>query len=476
MNSYSKTILNYLSPDIFKIISDSADELGLESFIVGGFVRDLILNRSIKKDIDIMCIGSGIDLAKAVQKKINSKIKINIFKRYGTAMINYGDYQVEFVGSRKESYSEDSRNPSVESGSFMDDMLRRDFTINTLAIILNKDKFGELIDTFGGIKDLEKKIIVTPSEPNKTFSDDPLRMLRAVRFACQLNFNIDQKTIDSIIKNSHRLKILSPERISDEINKILMSDNPSIGFKSLEKMNLLKYILPELIDLKGVEEVEGQTHKDNFYHTLEVVDNISKNTSNLWLRWAALLHDVGKAPTKKFDKKIGWTFHGHEYIGSKMVKKIFQRLNLPLNETLKYVQKIVMMSSRPIVISEDIATDSAVRRLIYDAGNSIDDLLTLCEADITTKNIKKSIKYQNNFKIVRKKITDVEERDSIRNFQPPITGKIVMEYYKIKPCKEIGIIKEKIKNAILDGEIQNDHNEAFELMIKIGKSLGLKDE
>ena len=476
MNSYSKTILNYLSPDIFKIISDSADELGLESFIVGGFVRDLILNRSIKKDIDIMCIGSGIDLAKAVQKKINSKIKINIFKRYGTAMINYGDYQVEFVGSRKESYSEDSRNPSVESGSFMDDMLRRDFTINTLAIILNKDKFGELIDTFGGIKDLEKKIIVTPSEPNKTFSDDPLRMLRAVRFACQLNFNIDQKTIDSIIKNSHRLKILSPERISDEINKILMSDNPSIGFKSLEKMNLLKYILPELIDLKGVEEVEGQTHKDNFYHTLEVVDNISKNTSNLWLRWAALLHDVGKAPTKKFDKKIGWTFHGHEYIGSKMVKKIFQRLNLPLNETLKYVQKIVMMSSRPIVISEDIATDSAVRRLIYDAGNSIDDLLTLCEADITTKNIKKSFKYQNNFKIVRKKITDVEERDSIRNFQPPITGEIVMEYYKIKPCKEIGIIKEKIKNAILDGEIQNDHNEAFELMIKIGKSLGLKDE
>ena len=476
MNSYSKTILNYLSPDIFKIISDSADELGLESFIVGGFVRDLILNRSIKKDIDIMCIGSGIDLAKAVQKKINSKIKINIFKRYGTAMINYGDYQVEFVGSRKESYSEDSRNPSVESGSFMDDMLRRDFTINTLAIILNKDKFGELIDTFGGIKDLEKKIIVTPSEPNKTFSDDPLRMLRAVRFACQLNFNIDQKTIDSIIKNSHRLKILSPERISDEINKILMSDNPSIGFKSLEKMNLLKYILPELIDLKGVEEVEGQTHKDNFYHTLEVVDNISKNTSNLWLRWAALLHDVGKAPTKKFDKKIGWTFHGHEYIGSKMVKKIFQRLNLPLNETLKYVQKIVMMSSRPIVISEDIATDSAVRRLIYDAGNSIDDLLTLCEADITTKNIKKSIKYQNNFKIVRKKITDVEERDSIRNFQPPITGEIVMEHYKIKPCKEIGIIKEKIKNAILDGEIQNDYNEAFELMIKIGKSLGLKDE
>ena len=476
MNSYSKKILNSLNHDIFKIISDSADELGLESFIVGGFVRDLILNRSVKKDIDIMCVGSGIDLAKAVQKKINPKSKINIFKRYGTAMINHGDYQIEFVGSRKESYSEDTRNPSVESGNFMDDMLRRDFTINTLAIILNNDKFGELVDTFGGIKDLEKKIIITPSEPNKTFSDDPLRMLRAVRFACQLNFNIDQITIDSIIENSHRLTILSPERISDEINKILLCDNPSIGFKSLEKMNLLQYIIPELIDLKGVEEVEGQTHKDNFYHTLEVVDNISKNTSNLWLRWAALLHDIGKAPTKKFDKKIGWTFHGHEYVGSKMVKNIFKRLNLPLNETLKYVQKIVMMSSRPIVISEDIATDSAVRRLIYDAGNSIEDLLTLCEADITTKNIKKSVKYQNNFKIVRKKITDLEERDSIRNFQPPITGEIIMEHYKIKPCKEIGIIKEKIKNAILDGEIQNEYDQAFELMIKIGESIGLKNE
>jgi poly(A) polymerase len=475
MNSHSK-ILNSINLDIFKIISDSADELGLESFIVGGFVRDLILNRSVKKDIDIMCIGSGIDLAKAVQKKINSKVKINIFKRYGTAMINYGDYQVEFVGSRKESYSKDSRNPCVEPGSFMDDMLRRDFTINTLAIILNRNKFGELVDTFGGIQDLEKNIIITPSEPNKTFSDDPLRMLRAVRFACQLNFNIDEKTKKSIIENSHRTQILSAERISDEINKILMCDNPSIGFKSLEKMNLLKYILPELIDLKGVEEVEGQTHKDNFYHTLEVVDNISKNTNNLWLRWAALLHDIGKAPTKKFDKKIGWTFHGHEYIGSKMVRKIFERLSLPLNENLKYVQKIVMLSSRPIVISEDIATDSAVRRLIYDAGNSIEDLLTLCEADITTKNIKKSVKYQNNFKIVRNKIIDVEERDSIRNFQPPITGEIIMDHYKIKPCKEIGIIKEKIKNAILDGEIQNDYSEAFELMLKIGKSLGLKDE
>jgi len=476
MKSYSEKIFNALDLDIFKIISDTADKLEFKTYIVGGFVRDIILNRSVKKDIDIMCVGSGIDLAKAVQKKINSSAKVNVFKRYGTAMINYADYQIEFVGSRKESYSKDSRNPSVESGDFMDDMLRRDFTINTLAISLNSKKYGELVDTFGGLNDLEQKIIITPLEPNKTFSDDPLRMLRAVRFASQLNFNIDQNTKDSIIENSHRLKILSPERIADEINKILMCENPSIGFKNLEKMKLLQDIIPELIDLKGVEEVEGQTHKDNFYHTLEVVDNISKNTSNIWLRWAALLHDVGKAPTKKFDKKIGWTFHGHEYIGSKMVKKIFERLNLPLNETLKYVQKIVMMSSRPIVISEDIVTDSAVRRLIYDAGNSIDDLLTLCEADITTKNIKKSVKYQNNFKVVRNKIRDVEERDSIRNFQPPITGEVIMKHFNIKPCKEIGIIKEKIKNAILDGEILNDYDEALDLMIKIGKSIGLEDE
>ena len=476
MKSYSKKILNSLDHDIFKIISDTSDDLKIETYIVGGFVRDLIIDKSVKKDIDIMCIGSGIDLAKAVQKKINPKAKVNIFKRYGTAMINFKGFQIEFVGSRKESYSEDSRNPSIETGDFMDDMLRRDFTINTLAIRLNNNKFGELVDTFDGLKDLEKKIIITPSEPNKTFSDDPLRMLRAIRFASQLGFNIDQKTKDSIIENSNRLTILSPERIADEINKILMCQNPSSGFKNLEKMKLLKIIIPELIELKGVEEVEGQTHKDNFYHTLEVVDNISKNTDNLWLRWAALLHDIGKAPTKKFDKKIGWTFHGHEYMGSKMVKNIFKRLSLPLNETLKYVQKIVMMSSRPIIISEDIVTDSAVRRLIYDSGDSLDDLLTLCEADITTKNVKKSLKYQNNFKIVRNKIKAVEERDSIRNFQPPITGEIIMNHFKIKPCKEIGMIKEKIKNAILDGEIINDYDQAFELMLKIGESIGLKNE
>jgi poly(A) polymerase len=478
MNSLNNDILNYLKADnIFEIISEAADELSLETYIVGGYVRDIILKRDLNKDVDIMCVGSGIDLAKAFHKKLKPNItpsKINIYKRFGTAMISHNNFKIEFVGARKESYSKDSRNPNTKPGNFMDDMLRRDFTINTLAIRLNKENFGELVDTFGGVQDISKKNIVTPNEPNKTFSDDPLRMLRAVRFASQLKFNIDEKTKNSIEKNSQRLKILSPERVSDEINKILLTESPSIGFKNLESLNLLKFIIPELIDLKGIEEVEGQTHKDNFYHTLEVLDNISKNTDNLWLRWAALLHDIGKAPTKKFDKKIGWTFHGHEYVGSKMVKKIFKRLKLPLNETLKYVQKIVMMSSRPIIISEDIVTDSAVRRLIYDAEDSIEDLLTLCEADITTKNLKKSIKYQNNFKVVRKKIKDVEERDSIRNFQPPVTGEIIMNHYKIEPCKEIGIIKEKIKNAILDGDIKNDFDEAFNLMLEIGKSMGLE--
>ncbi len=476
MKSYNKKILESIKLDVFEIISNEADKLKLETYVVGGYVRDLILNKKLKKDIDIMCVGSGIDLAIQVQKRINPNMKVNIFKRYGTAMINYENYQIEFVGSRRESYSKDSRNPNVEYGSFIDDMLRRDFTINTLAVSLNKENYGELVDTFNGINDIDRKVIVTPKNPDKTFSDDPLRMLRAVRFSSQLGFNIDDNTRKSIKENSKRLEILSPERIADEVNKILMSNNPSVGFIELEKLNLLKYIIPELIDLKGIEEIEGQTHKDNFYHTLEVVDNISFTTDNLWLRWAALLHDIGKAPTKKFHKKIGWTFHGHEFIGSKMVRKIFERLSLPLNDILKYVQKIVMMSSRPIIISDDIVTDSAVRRLIYDAGDSIEDLLTLCEADITTKNEEKSKKYQNNFKVVRKKILDVEKKDNIRNFQPPVSGEIIMNHYKIKPCKEIGLIKEKIKNAILDGEINNDYDQAFKLMLRIGDEMGLKDD
>jgi len=476
MNINNKEIVKLLNLDIFKLISDACEELNLETYIVGGFVRDLILYNKLNKDIDIMCVGSGIDLAKAFHKKIKPNVtpsKINIYKRFGTAMISHNNYKIEFVGARKESYSKDSRNPSVETGSFMDDMLRRDFTINTLALSLNKNTFGNLIDTFDGIKDLEKGVIITPTTPDKTFSDDPLRMLRAVRFACQLGFIIHEDTIKSIIKNSERINILSSERITDEINKILMSKIPSIGFKNLEKFNILNNIIPELIDLKGVEEVEGQTHKDNFYHTLEVVDNISSKTDNLWLRWAALLHDIGKSPTKKFNKKNGWTFHGHEYVGSKMVKQIFTRLKLPLNDSMKYVQKIVMMSSRPIIIAEEIVTDSAVRRLIYDASDSIDDLLTLCEADITTKNKRKFDKYHNNFKIVREKIKIVEEKDNIRNFQPPVTGEIIMKHFKIGPCKEIGIIKDEIKNAILDGEIENNYKSAFNLMKIKGKSLGL---
>ena len=462
-----------LNHEIFKIISSVSEELSLETYLVGGYVRDLILNRSQKKDIDVMCIGSGIDLAKTVKKRLNTKLKLSIFKRFGTAMIQFKDFQVEFVGARKESYSKNSRKPSVENGSFKDDMLRRDFTINTLVLGLNKNNYGDLIDTFNGLDDIHNKLIKTPGEPDKTFLDDPLRMLRAIRFSAQLNFEIEYSTKESIKKNSERVNILSSERVSEEINKIIMCKVPSLGFKNLYNLGLLEHILPELIDLKGVEELEGQTHKDNFYHTLEVLDNISLNTENLWLRWSALLHDIGKAPTKKFDNSIGWTFHGHEYIGSKMVKEIFKRLNLPLNETLKYVQKIVMMSSRPIIISEDIVTDSAVRRLIYDAGDDIEDLLTLCEADITTKNIKKSIEYQNNFKIVRKKIDLVEKKDKIRNFQPPITGDVIMSHFNLKPCKEIGIIKEKIKNAILDGEIKNEYKDAFNLMIKIGISMGL---
>ena len=452
---------------------NTSHELNIDSYVVGGFVRDYILNKEIAKDIDILCIGSGINFAINVQNSIDSTKKINIYKRFGTAMLKWKDYTVEFVGARKESYSEDSRKPEVKSGTFLDDMNRRDFTINTLAISLNKENYGELIDTFNGIGDLNNGIIKTPTDSDKTFSDDPLRMLRAVRFSSQLNYKIERNTFESIKRNINRIEILSGERISEELNKILMQDKPSNGFILLDKLNILKTILPELESLKGIEEVEGQTHKDNFYHTLEVVDNISSKTNNIWLRWAALLHDIGKSSTKRFNKEIGWTFHGHEFTGSKMVKQIFNRLKMPLNESMKYVQKIVMMSSRPVIIAKEIVTDSAVRRLIYDAGNSIDDLLTLCEADITTKNKKKFEEYHNNFKIVREKIKKVEEKDNIRNFQPPVTGEIIMKHFKIGPCKEVGIIKDEIKNAILDGEIENDYKSAFNLMKIKGKSLGL---
>jgi len=471
---FLKNIKESINNEIFKIISQCCEENNLECYVIGGYVRDLLIGKKYAKDIDILVVGNGIKIAENVAKKLKLKSKVTIFKNFGTAMFKYKNFEIEFVGTRKESYNKNSRNPLVSPGSLKDDLNRRDYTINTIGISLNKNSWGKVIDEFNGIDDLKNKIIRTPLEPKKTFSDDPLRMLRGARFASQLNFKIDKKSFDGLISEKDRIKIVSPERISEEINKIINTEKPSIGFKILESAGLLKIILPELTDLKGIEEIEGQKHKDNFFHTLEVLDNICNNTSNLWLRWAALLHDIGKAPTKKFVKKIGWTFHGHELKGSKMAYIIFKRLNLPLNNKLKYVQKIIYLSSRPIILSNNNITDSAIRRLIFDANEDLDDLLTLCEADITTKNPSRFKKYLNNFQIVREKIKIVEERDSIRNFQPPISGEEIMKYFKLKPSKEIGIIKEFIKNSILDGKIKNDKESAKLLMIKKGKLLGLK--
>lgn len=464
-----------LRHNIFKIISDAAQDLSMDSYVIGGFVRDYFLNKGDAKDIDIVAIGSGIELAEKVSEKLDKKTKVKIFKTYGTAMLRYDDIEIEFVGARKESYNEDSRNPIVENGTLEDDQNRRDFTINALALNLDKNNFGNLLDPFSGLSDLEKGIIKTPLDPDITYSDDPLRMMRAIRFATQLKFKIEDASLNAITKNKDRIEIITKERIVVELNKILESTKPSVGFKLLEKTGLLDFILPELTALKGIDEKEGQSHKDNFYHTLEVVDNISKTTDNLWLRWAALLHDVGKAPTKKFSKKVGWTFHAHEFVGSKMVYKLFKRLRMPLNDKMKFVQKMVLMSSRPIVLATEV-TDSAVRRLVFDAGDYVDDLMTLCEADITTKNPKKFKKYLNNFKIVRHKIVEVEERDHVRNFQPPVSGEEIMKTFNLKPSKEIGIIKEAIKEAILEGVIPNEYESAHKLMIEKGKSLGLKTD
>lgn len=458
---------------LFKIISEAAERNNQSVYIVGGYVRDLLMNRKASTDIDFVTEQSGIELAQNVAQDIDPKLKVSVFKTYGTAMIKYKELELEFVGARKESYTENSRKPEVEGGSLEDDQKRRDFTINAMAISLNKENFGELVDPFNGIEDLEKEILRTPLEPAQTYSDDPLRMMRAVRFASTLNFKIEENSLQAIQQEAERIKIVSMERIMVEFNKIMLSEKPSVGLRLMEQTGLMKLIIPELIELKGVEEVEGQTHKDNFYHTLEVVDNISVNTDNLWLRWAALLHDIGKAPTKKFVEGTGWTFHGHEFLGSKMVKTLFQKLKLPLGSDMKYVQKMVKLSSRPIALITDDASDAALRRLLFDAGENLEDLFTLCKADITTKNSKKQEKFKRNFEYVAVKIKEVEEKDQVRNFQPPITGEEIMEMFNLKPGREIGILKEKVKEAILEGEIPNEKEEATKFVIAEAEKLGL---
>lgn len=471
-----KNYANALQHEIFNYITKAADTLNVDTYVIGGFVRDFFLNRQHNMDIDIVCVGDGIALAKEVASLLPNKPKVQVFKTFGTAMLKAFDLEIEFVGARKESYSEDSRKPSVEKGNLSDDQNRRDFTINALALQLNSEKFGDLLDPFNGLEHLKQQLIITPLDPDVTYSDDPLRMLRAIRFSAQLNFFIDPKSLESIEKNAKRLKIISNERIVTEINKILSTEKPSTGFKLLHKTKLLPLILPELSALEGIDEKDGQKHKDNFWHTLEVVDNISQETNNLWLRWAALLHDIGKAPTKRFNKRVGWTFHGHEFVGSKMVYKLFKRLKMPLNDKMKFVQKMVLLSSRPIAIVDDNVTDSAVRRLIFDTGDYFEDLMMLCEADITTKNPKRYKKYHNNFKIVRQRVKDVEERDHIRNFQPPISGQEIMSIFDIKPCREVGILKDAIKEAILEGDIPNEYEAAHQYMLQKAVELGLKQK
>ena len=464
----------HLQHKVFKCISECADELGLETYLIGGYVRDIILKRKEPKDIDIVCIGSGIELAKKVAYKLHGKPKVQVFKNFGTAMVLHDGLELEFVGARKESYRKVSRKPIVENGTLEDDQNRRDFTINSLALCLNKERFGELVDPFNGMDDLAKGIIRTPLNPDITYSDDPLRMMRAVRFATQLDFKIEQKSYDALKRNCKRLEILSKERIIDELNKIILAKKPSKGFKILFNTELLHQFFPEFVELHGVEVIKNKGHKDNFYHTLEVLENLSANTKDLWLRWAALLHDIAKPATKRFEEGHGWSFHGHEYLGSIMVPKIFKRLKLPLNEKMKYVQKLVLLHLRPIVLSKDSVSDSAIRRLLFDAGEDIEDLMLLCEADITSKNEAKVKRFLNNFKIVRQKLKDIEERDQIRNWQPPISGELIMETFNITPCKIVGDIKNQIREAILDGVINNDYDQAYNFMLEKAEELGLE--
>jgi poly(A) polymerase len=457
---------------VLDIVAAASKELGVESYIIGGFVRDLILKRN-SKDIDIVSIGSGIELAELVASRLGPDVFVSVYKSFGTAQIRQGDLEIEFVGARKESYRSDSRKPAVEDGTLSDDQNRRDFTINAMGISLNHGTFGELIDPFEGIRDLRKKIIRTPLEPEITFSDDPLRMMRAIRFASQLNFDIEPDTFDAIIKMKDRIEIVSAERISDELNKIILSPVPSYGFKLLFHAGILAIIFPEMIELQGVENIEGKGHKDNFYHTLQVLDNVSQHTDDLWLRWAAILHDIAKPATKKFDKRVGWSFHNHEEVGARMVPVIFRRMKLPLNEKMRFVKKLVRLHLRPIVLSKEEITDSAMRRLLVEAGEDIEALMKLCRADITSKNPEKVKRFLGNFDLVEQKLKDLEERDKLRNFQPVITGQMIMAAFGLKPAKEVGIIKEVIREAILEGIIPNEYQPAYDFMVKEGQKMGL---